>query len=115
MKDLYNLKESLINELSDYGKKGGLTASSLDIIDKLAHAAKNVSKVIECCESDEYSKYLETFTVLRRGMDVDDIFINVTYVTIFFTVLVQGLTVKNVYFALEKHKSDRMMSKRKSA
>lgn len=56
MKDLYNLKESLINELSDYGKKGGLTASSLDIIDKLAHAAKNVSKVIECCEEDEYSK-----------------------------------------------------------
>ena len=36
-----------------------------------------------------------------------DLFINVTYVTIFFTVLVQGLTIKNVYFKLEKHKSDR--------
>ncbi len=42
--------------------------------------------------------------------DVYDIFINVTYVTIFFTVLVQGLTVKNVYFALEKHKTKRHMS-----
>ena len=56
MKDLYKLKESLINELSDYGKEGGLTASSLDVIDKLAHAAKNVSKVIECCEDEGYSR-----------------------------------------------------------
>lgn len=60
MKDLYKLKESLISELSDYGKKGGLTASSLDVIDKLAHAAKNVSKVIECCEGEEYSKASES-------------------------------------------------------
>ncbi|MCR5802470.1 MAG: sodium:proton antiporter [Lachnospiraceae bacterium] len=41
-----------------------------------------------------------------------DIFINVTYITIFFTVLIQGLTVKKVYYALEKHKADRMMKKR---
>ena len=40
--------------------------------------------------------------------DVYNIFINVTYVTIFFTVLVQGLTVKRIYFALEKHKADRL-------
>lgn len=40
--------------------------------------------------------------------DVYNIFINVTYVTIFFTVLVQGLTVKRVYFALEKHKAERL-------
>jgi CPA1 family monovalent cation:H+ antiporter len=39
--------------------------------------------------------------------DIYNLFINVTYVTIFFTVLVQGLTIKNVYFKLEKHKSDR--------
>ena len=40
--------------------------------------------------------------------EVYDIFINVTYVTIFFTVLVQGLTVKKVYFALERHKAARI-------
>lgn len=40
--------------------------------------------------------------------DVYNIFINVTYVTIFFTVLVQGLTVRRVYFSLEKHKADRL-------
>lgn len=55
MHDLYALKENLIKELSDYGKSGGLTSSSLDAIDKLAHAAKNVSKVIECCEDEGYS------------------------------------------------------------
>ena len=42
------------------------------------------------------------------SIDVYNIFINVTYVTIFFTVLVQGLTVKKVYFALERHKADRL-------
>lgn len=42
--------------------------------------------------------------------DIYNVFINVTYVTIFFTVLVQGLTVKKVYFALEKHKAERMKS-----
>lgn len=40
--------------------------------------------------------------------DVYNIFITVTYVTIFFTVLVQGLTIKNLYFSLEKHKASRM-------
>ncbi len=44
--------------------------------------------------------------------DIYDIFINVTYITIFFTVLVQGLTVKKVYFALEKHKTARMVRSR---
>ena len=40
------------------------------------------------------------------------IFMNVTYVTIFFTVLVQGLTIKKVYFALEKHKAERLKGER---
>ncbi|MCR4739354.1 MAG: sodium:proton antiporter [Lachnospiraceae bacterium] len=39
--------------------------------------------------------------------DVFGIFLNVTYVTIFFTVLIQGLTIKKVYFALEDHKAKR--------
>ncbi len=44
--------------------------------------------------------------------DIYDIFINVAYITIFFTVLVQGLTVKKAYFALEKHKADRRQADR---
>lgn len=40
--------------------------------------------------------------------DVYKIFMVVTYVTIFYTVLFQGLSVKKVYYALEKHKTDRL-------
>ena len=40
--------------------------------------------------------------------EVYKIFINVTYVTVFFTVLVQGLSVKNIYFKLEDHKAQRL-------
>ena len=55
---------------------------------------------------------LATETKAFLPEDIFIIFMNVTYITIFFTVLVQGLTVKKVYFALEKHKSARMMKNR---
>lgn len=56
MHDLYNLKDMLVKELEDFGKSGSLSKTSLDTIDKLAHATKNIAKVIECCETDEYSR-----------------------------------------------------------
>lgn len=40
--------------------------------------------------------------------EIYNTFICVTYVTIFFTVLVQGLTVRKVYFSLEAHKAARL-------
>ena len=46
MKELHELKERLVDELKDYGSKD-LTGSTLDTIDTLAHAAKNVCKLIE--------------------------------------------------------------------
>jgi hypothetical protein len=51
------LKEKLMAELIDYGH-GELTHSSLDVIDKLAHALKNVLKIEEYCKSDpvDYEK-----------------------------------------------------------
>ncbi len=55
MHDLYNLKEMLCKELSDYGKEGGLSLSSLDTIDTLAHACKNVCKIIESKDEEQYS------------------------------------------------------------
>ena len=57
MHKLYKLKDALVKELSDYGEEGGVSKANLDTIDKLAHAAKNVSKVIECCEDEGYSNY----------------------------------------------------------
>ncbi len=57
MHELYELKEMLCKELEDYGRKGDLTAGSLEVIDKLAHALKNIDKVIEAkeMEEEEYS------------------------------------------------------------
>ena len=55
MHDLYNLKEMLVEELSEYGKSKDLSIGTLEIIDKLAHATKNIDKVIECYEGKAYS------------------------------------------------------------
>lgn len=56
MHELYELKDMLCKELKEYGEKGELTAGSLETIDKLAHAMKNLDRVIEAYEEDgEYS------------------------------------------------------------
>ena len=35
------------------------------------------------------------------------IVLNVAYITIFYTVIVQGLTMKKVYYRIEAHKANR--------
>ena len=52
---------------------------------------------------------METVDYLPEG--INQIFTNVTYITIFFTVLVQGLTIKRLYYALEKHKAVRLCNR----
>ena len=64
MHDLYRLKENLVKELEELGKQD-LSKSSLETVDKLAHAAKNVAKVIEACEEEEYSNAMGGYS--RRG------------------------------------------------
>lgn len=54
MHDIYELKDMLCGELSKYGSKGDLSAGELEIVDKLAHAVKNLGKIIEM-EDEEYS------------------------------------------------------------
>lgn len=46
-------------------KAKGLSKGNVDMIDKLAHAAKNLGKVIECCEDEEYSNAMDGYS--RRG------------------------------------------------
>lgn len=72
MHDLYKLKDSLVKELKGYGKSGDLSKSSLEMIDKLAHATKNLEKVIECCEEEEYSMGRGMGGYSRRGMSYRD-------------------------------------------
>ena len=60
MKELYELKEMLCDELKEYGKKGDLTAGSLDVVDKLSHALKSVETIIameEASDGDYSSNY----------------------------------------------------------
>lgn len=52
-KDLYELKAMLIDLLNEYSKKRDLSSSSLQMVDTLAHACKNVCKIIEFCENEE--------------------------------------------------------------
>lgn len=47
MKELKELRDMLCDELKEYGKKGELSAGSLATIDTLAHALKNLDKVID--------------------------------------------------------------------
>ena len=51
---LYKLKEKLLEELEKYSK-GELSSSSLQYVDTLSHAAKNVCKLIEASEMVDYS------------------------------------------------------------
>jgi len=54
MDALYDLKDKLCQELEEYGDKE-LSAGSLSTIDSLAHTIKNLDKIIEKYEEDDYS------------------------------------------------------------
>ena len=56
MHKLYDLKEMLVEELEHQAEKE-LTRESLELIDTLAHAGKNVCRLIEDCEKDEGGSY----------------------------------------------------------
>lgn len=54
MNELYELKETLCKELEEYGRKKDMKAGDLEVVDKLAHAIKNLDKIIEKYD-EEYS------------------------------------------------------------
>ena len=54
MHELYELKDKLMQELNQYSSEE-LSAGSLEVIDKLTHAIKNICKIIEAAEDEEYS------------------------------------------------------------
>ena len=55
MDNIYKLRETLCKELDEYGNRSQIDKNSLDIVDTLAHALKNIDKVIE--SKGEYSGY----------------------------------------------------------
>lgn len=66
MKELYELKERLMDELKDFSKME-MTAANLEKIDKLAHATKNLCKVIEESEEGSSGYYPRTGHVYDGG------------------------------------------------
>lgn len=56
MHELYELKEKLCKELKKYNDKD-LTKESLEVVDKLSHATKNLDKIIEKYEEEEGASY----------------------------------------------------------
>ena len=80
MHELYELKEKLCDELKKYGEKSDLTAGSLEVVDKLAHAVKNLDKIIEAYDGgysegimpryyygDDRKSYRGGMSYARRG------------------------------------------------
>lgn len=55
MHKLEELKDMLCDELEKYGSEKELTAGSLEVVDKLAHAIKNIDKILEEYDGGEYS------------------------------------------------------------
>jgi hypothetical protein len=55
MHELYELKEMLMDELKEYGSKKDMSTGSLDVVDKLSHTIKNLCKIIEDMEDEQYS------------------------------------------------------------
>lgn len=53
MHELYELRDNLCDRLKEYGKKQEISAQSLDVIDKLSHAIKNIDKIIDHYEQPE--------------------------------------------------------------
>lgn len=53
MKDLYNLKEKLCDELKSYNKKE-MSSASLDVMEKLSNTIKNLDKIIDRYSEEEY-------------------------------------------------------------
>ena len=52
MKELHDLREMLCEELKEYGRKSEISSGSLATIDTIAHAIKNIDKIID---EDGYS------------------------------------------------------------
>jgi hypothetical protein len=64
MHELEKLRDKLCEELERYGKEG-VSAGSLEVVDKLAHAIKNIDKIIDR-DGDGYSNRYYDGSYARR-------------------------------------------------
>ena len=71
MKGLYKLREKLCDELEKFGEGAEMTPPALDTVDKLAHAIKNIDKVMEG-DGGAYSQAGDWIAGGRYGHSYDD-------------------------------------------
>ena len=63
MKEMYELRDKLCEELKKYGKKE-MSSATLDVVDKLTHAIKNLDKIIE--KEESYSEAYRLYDGARK-------------------------------------------------
>lgn len=68
MHKLEQLKELLCKELEEYGDRDNLDIGGLDVVDKLAHAIKNIDKIIEA-DDERYSGRGRSYGYDRRSYE----------------------------------------------
>ena len=66
MHKLHDLKDMLCEELEEYGSKDKLDVGALEIVDKLAHAIKNIDKIIETKEMETDGGASNTYPYYRH-------------------------------------------------
>ena len=86
MDAVYDLKDMLCEELEEYGKKDKLDVGGLEIVDKLAHTIKNLDKIIEKYDEEEYSGAKSVLTAAAM-----------TYVVAMLTSVVQLIRLISIY------------------
>lgn len=69
MDKLYALKNMLCEELEKFGDKDKLDMATLESVDKLTHALKNLDKVIEKKEEEQYGYSNANMPMYDNGMN----------------------------------------------
>ena len=67
MEKLYALKDMLCDELKKFGDKDKIDMTTLDSVDKLTHTIKNLDKIIDKYEQEEYG-YSNNIPMYNDGM-----------------------------------------------
>ena len=72
MEKLYALKDMLCEELKKFGDKDKIDMATLESVDKLAHAIKNIDKIIDKHEEEEYGYSNTGRNMYADGMSYND-------------------------------------------
>lgn len=70
MHELRELRKTLCRELKTYGNQENISINTLDIVDRLSHAIKNLDKIIEHNEKSGYDDHKESDNMISELNDM---------------------------------------------